>query len=142
MLSLRVPRSLTCSSQAYQSVNWTRLLSAAPAPAPAEGTFCDVPETAEDAHIHARRLQEMYDTTHLASDAPIKPTLQEGRQQQRLPTVQEVSASLRPPASAGCSSKVPDPQLDSQADWRDLLALLKAQNARPEHCNVLTDTFG
>ena len=116
----------------------TQFSSALPAALPIE-------ESAQGQQHHPdydRRIREMYGATALASDSPAKPSIQEGRQQQHLPSLKEVSQTLRPASVASCASGSLSPQPEAQPDWRDLLAALKAQRAQIGHDAVLTDTFG
>ena len=125
-----------CNYRSAPAVARTQPFSASPAALPSEE------EAVHSDHEHERRLREMHGATALASQSSTKPSIQEARQQHHLPSVTEVSSLLKSPGPAICASSSSAPQLDAQADWRDLLVALKAQQAQISHQDVLTDTFG
>lgn len=128
----------TASTCVLSSVTRTQAFSASPAVLPSD----DVAIDRQHAFDHARRLREMSEITALASKSLDKPSIQEGHQQQRLPSLAEVSKLLKPGSSTSCASSSSAPQLEVQADWRDLLAALQAHEAQVSKQDVLTDTFG
>ena len=125
-----------CNYRTTFTVARTQPFSASPAALPFED------EAVPSDHEHERRLREMHGATTLASQSSTKPSIQESRQQHHLPSITEVSSLLKSSGAGTCASSSSAPQLDAQADWRDLLAALKAQQAQVSHDDVLTDTFG
>lgn len=132
MRGLRAATSTYCNAAAR-----IQPFSASPAALPLEDAA-----HAQQSYDHDRRLREMHGATALASEYPGKASVQEGRHQQHLPSVKEVSQLLKPASAASCASSSPSTQLEAQTDWRHLLAALKAQQAQGSQNDVLTDTFG